>query len=69
MKSNVNLKPEVTSMDFDRVSLDTNYRRGKFRVVFDINFTFGCENVKTEKEGQTGLIPIVQVHNWIFRDH
>ena len=45
--------PQVTNMDFDRVNFDTNSGQGKFRVVLDINFTFGCEDVKIEKEGQT----------------
>jgi hypothetical protein len=45
--------PEVTRMDFDRVNYDPGIRKGNFRVVLDINFTFGCEDVITEKEGQT----------------
>jgi len=45
--------PQVTNMDFDRVSFDLNSGQGKFRVVLDINFTFGCEDVKTKKEDQT----------------
>ncbi|WP_345952701.1 hypothetical protein [Mucilaginibacter sp. PAMB04168] len=45
--------PEVTSMKFDRVIYDRNSGEGSFRVVLDINFTFGCEDIKTEKEDQT----------------
>ncbi len=45
--------PQVTSINFDRVNFDTNTGQGKFRVLLDINFTFGCEDVKTEKADQT----------------
>jgi hypothetical protein len=45
--------PEVTSMVIDRVKYDTATYAGSFRVVLDINFTFGCEDVKTEKYDQT----------------
>lgn len=45
--------PEVTAMAFDRVNYDPQTRKGRFRIVLDINFTFGCEDVKTEKQGQT----------------
>ena len=45
--------PEVTAIAFDRVKYDTQTHKGSFRVVLDINFTFGCEDVKTEKEGET----------------
>jgi hypothetical protein len=45
--------PEVTAIAFDRVSYDAHTRKGSFRIVLSINFTFGCEDVKTEKQGQT----------------
>lgn len=45
--------PEVTRMDFDRIHFDKESGQGKFRVVLDINFSFGCEDQKTEKEDQT----------------
>lgn len=45
--------PEVTKIDFDRLSFDADAGVGKFRILLDINFTFGCEDVKTEKYDQT----------------
>ncbi|WP_461452063.1 hypothetical protein [Mucilaginibacter sp.] len=45
--------PQVTQMHFDRVGFNLDTGMGKFRVLLDINFTFGCEDVKTEKEDQT----------------
>ena len=45
--------PEVTAVAFDRVNYDAQTRKGSFRIVLDINFTFGCEDVKTEKQGET----------------
>jgi hypothetical protein len=48
-----NGSPEVTAMRFDRISYNSTSGKGSFRVVLDINFTFGCEDVRTEKEDQT----------------
>ena len=45
--------PEVTAVAFDRVKYDALTHKGSFRIVLDINFTFGCEDVKTEKQGET----------------
>ena len=45
--------PEVTVVVFDRVKYDAQTHKGSFRIVLDINFTFGCEDVKTEKQGET----------------
>ena len=45
--------PEVTAVAFDRVKYDAQTNTGSFRIVLDINFTFGCEDVKTEKQGET----------------
>ena len=45
--------PEVTAVAFDRVNYDAQTHKGSFRIVLDINFTFGCEDVKTEQQGQT----------------
>ncbi len=45
--------PEVTRIAFDRLQYDAQTHKGSFRIVLDINFTFGCEDVKTEKQGQT----------------
>jgi len=45
--------PQVTRIDFDRASFHINSGQGKFRVILDINYTFGCEDVKTEKQDQT----------------
>ena len=45
--------PEVTAIAFDRVKYDAQTNVGSFRIVLNINFTFGCEDVKTEKQGET----------------
>ena len=45
--------PQVTTIGFDRVNYDTQTHKGSFRIVLDINFTFGCEDVTTEQKGQT----------------
>lgn len=45
--------PQITRIDFDRVTFHSNSGQGKFRVILDINYTFGCEDVKTEKQNQT----------------
>ena len=45
--------PEVTDVAFDRVKYDAQTHTGSFRIVLDINFTFGCEDVTTEKQGET----------------
>lgn len=48
-----NGSPEVTSMRFDRVSYNPVSGKGSFRVILDINYTFGCEDVTTCKNNQT----------------
>ena len=45
--------PDVTGIKFDRVNYDAQTYTGSFRVVLDINFTFGCEDMTTEKKDQT----------------
>ncbi len=45
--------PQVTTIGFDRVNYDTQTHTGSFRIVLDINFTFGCEDITTEQIGQT----------------
>ena len=45
--------PEVTAIVFDRLNYDVQACKGSFRIVLDINFTFGCEDVTTEQKGQT----------------
>lgn len=45
--------PQVTSIRFDRVSYNCQTHTGSFRIVLDINFTFGCEDITTEKKDQT----------------
>ena len=45
--------PEVIAVAFDRAKYDTQTHKGSFRIMLDINFTFGCEDVKTEKQGET----------------
>jgi hypothetical protein len=45
--------PEVRRMAIDRVKYDTSTGKGSFRVVLDINYTFGCEDLLTKKKDQT----------------
>ncbi|GAB2984430.1 hypothetical protein GCM10027049_22780 [Mucilaginibacter puniceus] len=45
--------PEVTAIGFDRVQYNAQTHKGSFRIVLDINFTFGCEDLITEKQGET----------------
>ena len=45
--------PEITGIAFDRVNYNPANGNGNFRVVLDINFTFGCEDMVTEKKDQT----------------
>lgn len=45
--------PQVTDIGFDRVNYDAQTHKGSFRIVLDINFTFGCEDVTTEQKAQT----------------
>lgn len=45
--------PDVTSMTFDRVTYHPASGKGNFRVVLNIRYTFGCEDVVTEKTNQT----------------
>jgi hypothetical protein len=45
--------PEVTKMNFDRIKYDPRNGKGSFRIVLNINFTFGCEDLLVPKTGQT----------------
>lgn len=45
--------PEVTRLNFDRIKFDQNTGQGSFRIVLDINYSFGCEDVVTYKKDQT----------------
>ena len=45
--------PQVTAIEFDRVNYDAQTHKGSFRILLDVNFTFGCEDVTTEKKDQT----------------
>lgn len=45
--------PLITSIRFDRVNYNAQTHKGNFRIVLDVNFTFGCEDVTTEKKDQT----------------
>jgi len=45
--------PDVKSIIFDRVKYDETTGKGSFRILLDISFTFGCEDVITEKQDQT----------------
>ncbi len=45
--------PEVTRLNFDRIKFDQNTGQGSFRIVLDVNYSFGCEDVVTHKKDQT----------------
>jgi len=45
--------PEVTRLNFDRIKFDENTGQGSFRIVLDINYAFGCEDLVTHKKNQT----------------
>jgi hypothetical protein len=45
--------PEVIRLNFDRIKFDENAGRGSFRIVLDVNYSFGCEDVVTYKKDQT----------------
>jgi hypothetical protein len=45
--------PEMRHMKIDRVKYNPHDGKGSFRVVLDINFTFGCEDLLIEKKAQT----------------
>jgi hypothetical protein len=45
--------PEVLAMTIDRIKYNVTNGKGNFRVVLNINYTFGCEDLLTEKKDQT----------------
>lgn len=45
--------PDINRIHIDRIRFDVNQGKGSFRVLLDIDFTFGCEDVRTNKPGQT----------------
>jgi len=45
--------PDVNHIYIDRTRFDADTGTGSFRVVLDIDFTFGCEDVRTNKPNQT----------------
>ena len=45
--------PEVKRMNIDRVKFEPVSGQGSFRVVLDIDYTFGCEDVFKTKENET----------------
>jgi len=53
--------PDITQMSFDRIKYDTTTQKGSFRIILDISFTFGCEDVRTDKPDQTS--------EWTFTIH
>lgn len=59
--------PDITRMSFDRVHFDNGKGTGRFRVVLDINFTFGCEDVLTKKKDQTSEWSFfIEDYNMVF---
>lgn len=45
--------PDIRQLHIDRVSYDADNSAGNFRVVLDIDFAFGCEDIRTQKKDQT----------------
>lgn len=45
--------PEVKRMAIDRVAYNATTGKGSFRVVLDISYTFGCEDLVTNKNNET----------------
>lgn len=45
--------PEVIQMNIDRVKYNPSTSKGSFRVVLNINYTFGCEDLLVKKQDQT----------------
>lgn len=45
--------PDVMRINFDRIKFDENTGKGSLRIVLDIDFTFGCEDMRVEKQDQT----------------
>lgn len=45
--------PDISRMSFDRIKYDIATGKGSFRILLDISFTFGCEDVITNKFNQT----------------
>ncbi len=45
--------PELECFTIDRIQVDYAALTGKFRVFYDINFTFGCEGKRIPKEDRT----------------
>ena len=45
--------PEVKRMKIDRIKYDIDTGKGSFRVVLDIDYTFGCEDLLTQKSDET----------------
>jgi len=51
--------PEVKRMTIDRIKFNSATANGSFRVVLDITYTFGCEDLVTQKNNETS--------EWTFR--
>jgi len=45
--------PEVTRMMIDRITYNIATSKGSFRVLLDISYTFGCEDLVTKKNDET----------------
>jgi hypothetical protein len=45
--------PEVTRMTVDRITYSATTGNGSFRVLLDISYTFGCEDLVTQKNNET----------------
>jgi hypothetical protein len=45
--------PDVDRIHIDRINFNADKGTGSFRVMLDIDFTFGCEDIRTNKPDQT----------------
>ena len=48
-----NGSPEVKRMIVDRIKYDGTTAKGSFRVLLDIAYTFGCDDLVTQKNNET----------------
>jgi hypothetical protein len=45
--------PDVNRIAIDRIKYSSATARGRFRVLLDISYTFGCEDLVTQKNNET----------------
>jgi len=58
--------PEVLRLNFDRIKFDQQAGHGSFRIVLDVNYSFGCEDVVTYKKDQTSEWTFIVDHKLLI---